>query len=139
MTNVEKLEHNIKLLCKSDHTFNPHYMVGVVMSNLKTAKELYEEGSVHESEGMKMLTSVMVASLYDCPISDDIFITEEMTSKFFNEPLQASKLGKFAMFTISIFDNIIESHHKDFSVGFLSALAADLEIAVAEMEAEELL
>jgi hypothetical protein len=114
-------------------------MIGVVLSNMKTAQELKNDGSEHESDGMKMLTSVMVASLYDCAISDDIFITEEMTSKFFNEPLQASKLGKFAMFTISIFDNIIESHHKDFAVGFLSALAADLDIAVMEMEAEDLL
>ena len=139
MTNVEKLEHDIKLLLNSDHTFNPNYMIGVVLSNMKTAQELKNGGSVHESEGMKMLTSVMVASLYNCPINDDVYISEAMINKFYAEPLQASKLGKFAMFTISIFDNIIESHHKDFAVGFLSALAADLEIAISEMEAEELL
>ena len=139
MTNVEKLEHNIKLLVKSDHTFNPHYMMGVVMSNMKTAHELKNDGCEHESEGMKMLTSVMVASLYNCSISDDVYISEEMVRAFLKSPLKAKELGKFAMFTLTIFDDIVNSQHKDFSVGFLSAMAADLEIAVAEIEAEELL
>ena len=133
-----ELMANIEVLLQSDHEFNPQYMMGVVFSNIKAAYELKKDGSEEEADGISLFTSVMVASLYDCKIGDKL-ITDEMVEEFTTKPLKAYKLGNFAKFTLSILDQIKNDQSHEFMQGFCSAFAADMSIAVRELESEELL
>ena len=139
MRNLEKLKHNIELLYSSDYVFSPHYMSGIVFANLKSAKAMHDEGEDENAEGIKLFTSVLVAALYDCKIGETEFITKEMIEEFTTKLLPSFKLGEFAKFTLTILDHLDEGYSHDFMIGFCSALYANIDIAVREIEAEELL
>jgi hypothetical protein len=133
---AKKLAQEINTLVDSDHVFSPNLMKGLLFANFKAAEELKSEESI---SGIQTWIGLMVASLYDTPIDDYEVVTLKALEKVSNTPLPARKLGNLIGATTMNIAPFFEGKSGDFKESFIMSLIATTEIAVAEMEAEELL
>ena len=141
----EKIMEGFKALQNSDRVFTAHEIKGLVFANMKTADGLKETDKL-TCLGILKWNELMVAHLTERPMSDEVFISDEMYEAIDNVTITGNDFYNFfANCFKGISDAINECTQFEFIEmindkivgGFKTAMYANFEIVVKTCKGEQ--